>query len=465
MTSQEFRTQDATAQTQGLYSRFNRFLERYLPRGLYPRAMLILIVPVLLMQTLMAGFILDRHWDNVTKILGRSLSNEIGLLVDIYNRSDKSAAAVADIERMANERLRLNLDVIRDGTLPPLPDPPFWQLFDVKMQKYLARETGKPFYVSSRGEDGKVDIQVEVEPKLIFRIQTDEDRAWAASTPWLLAILLGSSGLLMLIAAVFLRNQIRPILELAAAAQNFGLGRDTASFRPRGATEIRRAGLSFLDMRRRIARHVEQRTAMLAGVSHDLRTILTRFKLELAVLGDNPKVHPLKEDVDEMQHMLEDYMAFVKGDGDEQAVPVAVPEAVQQTIESVERDRPDSDSVMVAKNLPVDSVLLKPNAFRRLLSNLIGNAARYGTRVEVSGEIREGRLWIYVDDNGPGIPPEERDNAFRPFVRLDNARNLDETGTGLGLAIALDIAHAHGGDILLDDSPLGGLRAMVKLPM
>lgn len=465
MASEDLAAEIAPQESTSLYSRFNRLLERYLPRGLYRRAMLILIVPVLVMQLLMAYFILDSHWDNVTKILGRSLSNEIGLLVDIYNHSDKSDAAVTNIERLANDRLRLNLDVVRNGTLPPLPSPPFYKLFDVKMQKYLARETGKPFYVSSDGQDGKVDIQVEVEPNLIFRIQTEEDRAWAANTPWLLGLLLSSAALLLSIAALFLRNQIRPILELAKAAQDFGLGRETKLYRPRGATEIRLAGQSFMDMRRRIARHVEQRTAMLAGVSHDLRTILTRFRLELAVLGDNPKIHPLKEDVDEMQHMLEDYMAFVKGDGGEQAVAVDIPEVLATTIESVERDRPDSDAIIETGALPQQPVMLKPNAFRRLLSNLIGNAARYGNRIRVSGEIKNARLWIYVDDDGPGIPPEERDNAFRPFVRLDNARNLDEPGTGLGLAIALDIAHAHGGDINLDDSPMGGLRATVKLPV
>jgi two-component system osmolarity sensor histidine kinase EnvZ len=218
-------------------------------------------------------------------------------------------------------------------------------------------------------------------------------------------------------------------------------------------------------MRRRIARHVEQRTAMLAGVSHDLRTILTRFRLELAVLGDNPKIHPLKEDVDEMQHMLEDYMAFVRGDGGEQAVPVSIPDAVANTIETVERERPDSEARVIAKGLPSQPMMLKPNAFRRLLSNLLSNAIRYGRRVEISSDVIEGRLWLYIDDDGPGIPPAAREDAFRPFVRLDNARNLDETGTGLGLAIALDIAHAHGGDIVLEDSPLGGLRAAVKLPV
>ncbi len=160
-----------------------------------------------------------------------------------------------------------------------------------------------------------------------------------------------------------------------------------------------------------------------------------------------------------MQHMLEDYMAFVKGDGGEQATDVNVPDAVRQTVENVERDRPDSDAIVHINGLPQVTVRLKANAFRRLLANLISNAVRYGHKVQISGEVKDHRLWINVDDNGPGIPTHQREDAFRPFVRLDNARNLDETGTGLGLAIAQDIAHAHGGEIMLEDGPLGGLRA------
>jgi two-component system, OmpR family, osmolarity sensor histidine kinase EnvZ len=450
---------------QGFYHHFNRWLERYAPTGLYRRAMLILIVPVLLLQGLMAGFILDQHWDNVTKILGRSLSREIGLLVELYEKSDKSDAATAEVERLARERLRQELHVLRGTQLPANRVPAFYEIFDIKMQQYLARETKRPFYIDSEAPDGHVEIQVQVEPGLIFQVTTDAERARASSTPLLLSLMLGSSLLLLGIAAIFLRNQIRPILELSKAAKDFGMGRDTGAFRPRGAEEIREAGQSFLEMRRRIARHVEQRTAMLAGVSHDLRTILTRFRLELAVLGDNPKIHPLTEDVDEMQHMLEDYMAFVKGDGGEQVSVVRVKEAVAAAIEAIERDRPDSEARIDDSDVPDLEVKVKPKAFRRLLTNIISNAARYGTRVQISGEVSEGRLWVHVDDNGPGIPPDQRENAFRPFVRLDNARNLDETGTGLGLAIALDIAHAHGGDIVLEDSRLGGLRVAVKIPV
>lgn len=442
---------------------FNRFLERHLPGGLYQRALIILIAPVVLLQTLMAAIILDRHWDNVTKALGRSLSMEIGMLVDDFQRSDKSAEAIAAIEERARERLRLDMDVIHNADLPPPVEPPFYALFERKMQKYLTRDTGRAFWVNSQG--GQVEVQVEVDKGTIFRIRTETERAQASGTGGLLALMLASSGVLLGIAMVFLRKQVMPILELADAAKNFGMGRTTPAYHPRGADEIREAGNAFLDMRRRIARHVEQRTDMLAGVSHDLRTILTRFKLELAVLGDNPKVHPLKEDVDEMQHMLEDYMAFVKGDGGEQASDVNVPDAIRLSVENVERDRPDSDSTVQVKSLPEATVRLKANAFRRLIANLLSNAVRYGHQVQISGEVKDHRLWIYVDDNGPGIPVSQREEAFRPFVRLDNARNLDETGTGLGLAIAQDIAHAHGGEIILEDGPLGGLRAVVRLPV
>ena len=449
--------------TPGPMNSFNRFLERHLPGGLYQRALIILIAPVVLLQTLMAAIILDRHWDNVTKALGRSLSMEIGMLVDDFQRSDKSAEAIAAIEERARERLRLDMDVIHNADLPPPVEPPFYALFERKMQKYLTRDTGRAFWVNSQG--GQVEVQVEVDKGTIFRIRTETERAQASGTGGLLALMLASSGVLLGIAMVFLRKQVIPILELADAAKNFGMGRTTPAYHPRGADEIREAGNAFLDMRRRIARHVEQRTDMLAGVSHDLRTILTRFKLELAVLGDNPKVHPLKEDVDEMQHMLEDYMAFVKGDGGEQASDVNVPDAIRLSVENVERDRPDSDSTVQVKSLPEATVRLKANAFRRLIANLLSNAVRYGHQVQISGEVKDHRLWIYVDDNGPGIPVSQREEAFRPFVRLDNARNLDETGTGLGLAIAQDIAHAHGGEIILEDGPLGGLRAVVRLPV
>jgi two-component system osmolarity sensor histidine kinase EnvZ len=442
------------------YWRFNRFLERYLPAGLYRRALLILILPLVLLQTIMTGIILDRHWDQVTRVLSRSLSREISLLIDLYDRSDKSPAALREIERAAKEKLLLDLKIEAGATLPePVPMPLFSPV-DTRLNRYLERDTKRPFRVDTRGRDDQIDIRVEAEPGIVFHVLAPDDRAQAPGTLAFLYIMIGSSLVLLAIAVVFLRNQITPILQLAKAAREFGLGRGIGDFHPRGAREVREASQAFLDMKARIERHVEQRTAMLAGVSHDLRTILTRFKLELAFLGDGPQVRALKEDVSEMQRMLEAYLAFAQGAESEAAEPVEIGELINAVAKSVRTETP------VEVSAPGElKVRIKPNAFRRLLANLIGNAARYAKTVKVGAASDGRRLRIAVDDDGPGIPPESRDEVFKPFVRLDHARNLDETGTGLGLAIARDIARAHGGDIALDGSPLGGLRATVEVPV
>ncbi len=444
-----------------LYRRFNSFLERRMPEGLFARAFIILVAPMILLQTIMTGLILERHFENVTRLLARSLARDVSLLIDLYEESDKSAAVIKRVENLANERLALGLTIQTNTMLPAPIAQPLFSRFHARLTREFSIETGKSFWIDSQSEPGFVDIRIAVEKDVVFRLLTREERAQATSTNMLLLWMAISSLLLLGIATIFLRNQIRPITDLANAAQSFGTGRDVGVFRPRGAREVRLAGEAFLDMRDRIAKQVEQRTAMLAGVSHDLRTILTRFRLELAFLGDGPKVKPLKDDVDEMQLMLEAYMAFVKGDGGEKASEVELAPLVQAAERTSERD---GSRVMI--DVPQGQMVrVKPNAFRRLLSNLIGNATRHASSVWVTATISNRLLTLTIDDDGPGIPPDKREEAFRPFVRLDNARNLDETGTGLGLAIALDIARAHGGELRLDDSPRGGLRAVVQIPV
>ena len=442
------------------YAGFNRFLERHLPSGLYRRALIILVAPIVLLQSIMTGVILDRHWDNVTFVLARALARDIGLMIDIYETSDKSQAMRQQVEKLASGRLRLNLTIM-DGELPPPVARPLFSLVDRRLTAVLTNDADRPFWIDTVSQPGFVDIRIAAEKGLVFRVLANESRTYATSTDALLLWMILSSLILLGIAVVFLRNQISPILRLAEAAKSFGTGRDLESFRPSGAAEVRQAGEAFLDMRDRIARHVEQRTAMLAGVSHDLRTILTRFKLELAFLGDGPNVRPLKEDVGEMQRMLEAYMAFVRGDGGETAEDVALADPIRAAARVAERE-PGQINVVIPEGL---KARVKPNAFRRLLGNIIGNAARHGKHVSVAAALAGRQLTVTVDDDGPGIPLGQRADAFRPFVRLDNARNLDETGTGLGLAIALDIARAHGGDIRLEDSPMGGLRAVVQIPV
>jgi two-component system, OmpR family, osmolarity sensor histidine kinase EnvZ len=273
--------------------------------------------------------------------------------------------------------------------------------------------------------------------------------------------MVGTSLVLITVAVLFLRNQIRPILQLADAAESFGKGREVPDFRPRGAREVRRAAQAFIEMKRRIERAMEQRTAMLAGVSHDLRTILTRFKLELAMLADHTEHEAMKKDVDEMGRMLEAYLSFARGDTGEQSAPTDMAAFLEELKTDTERD--GHRSSVSFHGHPI--VAVRPASFKRCLANLVSNAARHAPSISITGHRNHRWLTVTVDDDGPGIATHLREEVFKPFLRLDDARNQDEGGTGLGLAIARDIARSHGGDIVLSDSPLGGLRATVRVPV
>jgi two-component system osmolarity sensor histidine kinase EnvZ len=273
--------------------------------------------------------------------------------------------------------------------------------------------------------------------------------------------MVGTSSILLIVAVLFLRNQIKPILRLADAAESFGKGRDVPGFKPRGAREVRRAALAFIEMKRRVERTMEQRTTMLAGVSHDLRTVLTRFKLELALIGKSPEVEAMKKDVDEMGRMLEAYLAFARGDLGEVPAPTDMAAFLDELKADAERHGHQTSVVFYGHPI----VTVRPNAFRRCLANLVSNAARFAKGISITGHRDHRWLTVSVDDDGPGIPAELREEVFRPFMRLDDARNQDEGNTGLGLAIARDIARSHGGDITLAESPMGGLRATVRVPV
>jgi two-component system osmolarity sensor histidine kinase EnvZ len=313
------------------------------------------------------------------------------------------------------------------------------------------------------GESQNVEIRVKLD-NAILRFVATRSQTYASNSHIFLLWMVGSSVILLTVAILFLRNQIRPILRLADAADAFGKGRAIPEdFRPRGAREVRQAALAFLQMRDRIKQHVEQRTTMLAGVSHDLRTVLTRFKLELALLEDTPETRALSSDVDEMQHMLEDYLAFAKGDGGEEAKPTNLPELLQEIVDDASIYAATID-LKIRRSKGEIILPLKRQALKRAIMNLVTNAARFGDHIVIR-VAPEGRwVRIEVDDNGPGIPESERENVFRPFYRLDHARNQDEGNSGLGLVIARDIAKSHGGEIALGESSMGGLRAIISLP-
>jgi two-component system osmolarity sensor histidine kinase EnvZ len=294
-----------------------------------------------------------------------------------------------------------------------------------------------------------------------MRVFARRSAAYVSNSEIFLLWMVGTSTVLLIVAIIFLRNQIKPILRMADAAESFGKGREVPNFRPRGAREVRRAAAAFIEMKTRIERAMEQRTAMLAGVSHDLRTVLTRFKLELALIDDSPEVDAMKKDVDEMARMLEAYLSFARGDSGEASAPTDMAEFLEEL--RLDAERHGHKSTVVFHGPPI--VTVRPAAFKRCLANLVSNAARHAPSIAIAGHRDHRYLTVTVDDDGPGIPASLREEVFKPFLRLDDARNQDEGGTGLGLAIARDIARSHGGDITLGDSPLGGLRATVRVPV
>ena len=452
--------EDTPKHERTLWWHFNRFLERHLPERLFARSLIIVIAPMLLLQALMAYIFVDRHYETVTRSLSQSFVRDVALVMRTWETSAHTEADLTRVLAMANDDLALGLTVERNAELPPPTRTPFLSSVHPKLMRFLASDVGLPHWVDTVGQSGYVDVRVKTADGFVFRFLTDLDRAHASTTPIFIAWMLGGSMVLLTIAIIFLRNQIKPIVRLADAAQSFGMGRDVPDFRPGGAAEVQAAANAFIKMKRRIERHVEQRTAMLAGVSHDLRTILTRFKLELALLEQNSTVKALQEDVTEMQRMLEGYMAFVKGAESE----VTRPTDVVALLGSISDDLSRSGHPVSLSTPRKLIVPLKADAFKRCVGNLAQNAARFAKQVEITAVNDGSYLRVVIDDDGPGIPQESHSEVFKPFVRLDNARNQDSGGTGLGMAIARDIAQSHGGDITLSQSLLGGLRAEIRIP-
>ncbi len=448
-------------QKHGLYWRFNRFLERHLPSGLYPRSLIIIIAPIVLLQAIMAFVFMERHWDNVSTRLSKAVAREIGFVADSYENMEKTKANRDKLEQLVRDRLSYSLEIKTNTTLPPPTIQPFFSLLNLKLSKQITKRVGRPFWLKELREPDFVDIRILVGKDTVLRFVTPQSRAYASNSHIFILWMVGSSLVLLAVAIIFLRNQIFPIKQLADAAQSFGMGRDVPDFHPRGASEVQSASRAVIGMKERIQRHVAQRTTMLAGVSHDLRTILTRFRLQLAFLDESDRVADLKHDVDEMQNMLEGYMNFVRGDGGEQAALTDVT-ALLTVVQERLRHQEVETRFNVERKLIVE---VKANALTRCITNLVNNAARHAKRVQLSARAAEHELIITVEDDGSGIPEDKREEVLKPFVRLDEARNQDDTGSGLGLTIALDIARSHGGELLLDDSELGGLHATLRIPV
>ena len=449
---------DYFAKPRAVWRGLTRRLAAIMPKGLYTRSLLIVILPMVILQIVITYVFMERHWQLVTHQLSTALVQDIAAIIDIHNSypQDKNNDTLA---RIAQERMNINIEFMPKGPLPPPLPKPFFSIVDAALSNEIRRQIARPFWLDTVGRSNLIEIRILLDNS-ILRVVAYRSAAYASNSYIFLLWMVGTSCVLIVVALAFLRNQIRPILRLVTVAEAFGMGRD-AEFKPRGAREVRRAGYAFIEMKRRIERAIDQRTAMLTGVSHDLRTILTRFKLSLALLGEVPDAREMRQDVEEMQRMLEAYLAFARGDSGETTARLDM----RQLLEAL-RNEAERHGANVKIGYTGDPfVMVRPAAFKRCLANLVGNAFAHAENVKIDAQRDQRFLTIHIDDDGPGIPPERREDVFRPFFRLDAARNQDEGGTGLGLAIALDIARSHGGDITLADSPLGGLRATVRVPV
>ena len=436
-----------------------RLVKRWLPTSLFGRSLLIIVLPVALMQIAVTWAFFNAQWQEVNTRLSEGLAGDIAWVVETY-QSDPSPSALAKLTTQAERSLGLSVKLYEGRALPTVNRESPILPGDRALRTALSDRLDQPFWFDSTRYPADLDIRVQVSDG-VLRVIAPRDRAMATKSNIFILWMTVATVLLTGIAILFIRNQVRAIERLADAADAFGRGGDVPQFKPHGAREVRKAATAFIAMKERIQRHIDQRTALLASVSHDLRTPLTRLKLEAALAEPSKRVDAIKRDLSEMEHMIDEYLAFARGQGGEEIEQAPLRELIESVAEGAMR----GGAVL---SLEIESDLtakVRPNAFKRALSNLIRNAAAYGRQVVVAARGRAaGGVEITVDDDGPGIPPDRYEEAFKPFNRLDEARNQNEKGVGLGLAIARDVARGLGGELTLDRSPLGGLRAVVRLP-
>lgn len=440
-----------------------RQVKRSLPQSLFGRAFLIIVLPVALMQGAVTWAFFDAHWQTVTSRLSNGLAGDVAWTVAAYT-DDPTPATLERVAERAQRSFSLSVALQPGRTIPAEPRDSVLPRFDRALGEALDDALAQPVWYDTTRYPAYVDIRVQTSQG-VLRILAPRDRAFATQSHIFLLALAGATVLLTAVAVLFIRNQVRAIERLAEAAAAFGRGAEPP-FKPHGAAEVRAAGYAFLDMRSRILRHIEQRTALLASVSHDLRTPLTRLKLELALSPPGPRMEAMKGDLADMEHMIDEYLSFARtahegGQGGEEVEVVPVRALLEEVSAGAER----AGARVAVVTEPDLAAQVRPNALKRALANLVMNAAVHGEKVRIAAHRRpSGEVEITVDDDGPGIPPERYEEAFKPFNRLDESRNQNAKGVGLGLAIARDVARTHGGDVTLDRSPLGGLRAVVRLP-
>lgn len=434
-------------------------IRRFLPRSLLGRSVLIIVTPLILLQVISTWIFYDRHYDTITKRLAQGLAGDVAAVVTLIDRSQSNDALVR-IFSLANSAMQLELSITDEAELLIPDEISLRGVVEARLQAALQEVLNVPFVVDTRSLDERVEILVQLN-RGVLRVLVTDERLFSSTTYIFIFWTIGSSVLLFGVAVIFMRNQVKPIRRLAHAAESFGKGREVVEFKPEGATEVRQAAAAFIDMRDRLNLQIQQRTEMLAGVSHDLRTPLTRMKLQLAMLKETPEVGNLQSDVVEMEHMVEGYLDFARGEGGELPVASNLCDLLREVVGQMTRDGGAID-LHIEEEI---SLPLRREAMRRCLTNLIGNAQRYGEHVAVRAGRRKNLIEVTVDDDGPGIPAERYEDVFKPFFRLEQSRNPATGGVGLGLTIARDVARNHGGDLVLETAPGGGLRARLWLPV
>jgi two-component system osmolarity sensor histidine kinase EnvZ len=435
---------------------FWRLIKRQAPTSLFGRSLLIIVLPVTIMQIAVTYVFFDAHWQTVNSHLTEGVAGDIAWVLQSYEESP-NPANLRRISDRAQQTMNLSIALQDGAILPQGRRPLVFVAVDRSLRKALAERIDAPVWFDTARYPAYVDIRVKV-PQGVIRIIAPKDRVFATKGHIFILWLAVATLLLTGISLLFIRNQVRAIERLAEAADAFGRGVNLP-FRPHGAREVRLAARAFLSMKARIQRHVDQRTTLLAAVSHDLRTPLTRLALELALSEPGERIEEMKRDVAEMEHMIDDYLAFARGEGSELIERVDLGRLLDEVSQSAGR----AGAQVVVDAEAGLAAGVRPNALKRALSNLIMNAADHGRTVEVTGRSRDtGGAEIIIDDDGPGIPEDRYEDAFAPFGRLDGSPN--HKGVGLGMAIARDIIRGHGGEVTLDRSPLGGLRAVVRVP-
>jgi two-component system, OmpR family, osmolarity sensor histidine kinase EnvZ len=432
-----------------------RLIKRILPRSLLGRSLLMILLPLVLLQAVALQMFYGSHLDVVSRRLTGSVANELAYTLELLNRHPEDSAWVL---QMAQREFDLTLRMEPGVVLPSTKWTNVIGPADDDLAQALAQNVRLPFTMDWQFEPHSVLIRAQL-PNGVVNVVVPRKRLYATTIYLFLLWIVGTAALFFGIAALFMRNQVRAIRRLARAAEAFGMGRDIGAIKPEGASEVRRAANAFNRMQERVRRFLVQRTEMLAGVSHDLRTPLTRLRLALEMMpaGEDLRqdVAEMTADVEEMERMISGYLAFARGEGTEQAEPVNLSAVLEEVAAGARRSGAE-----VAVDAPDALTLsLRANAVRRAITNLVDNARRHAHRVALAA-LPQGRMvFVTVDDDGPGIPPERRESVFRPF------ESGAASGTGLGLTIARDIVRAHGGEIVLEDSPLGGLRARIRLPV